>query len=75
MGRTLADFAHLTWDGFLVCNLLPVTIGNIIGGAIVVGAVYWYLYSRPKLAAEGPTRRPWTLRNGAPQATEDAQRE
>jgi formate transporter len=27
-------------------NLLPVTIGNIIGGAIMVGAVYWLIYLR-----------------------------
>ena len=27
-------------------NLIPVTIGNIIGGALCVGAVYWFLYVR-----------------------------
>ena len=27
-------------------NLLPVTIGNIIGGALMVGAVYWFVYLR-----------------------------
>jgi len=26
----------------LVANLVPVTIGNIIGGAVFVGAAYWY---------------------------------
>ncbi len=41
---------NLTWGGFLFNNLLPVTIGNIIGGAIMVGAVYWlvYLRNRPR---------------------------
>jgi formate/nitrite transporter FocA (FNT family) len=29
-----------------VRNLLPVTIGNIIGGAGMVGAVYWFVYRR-----------------------------
>jgi formate/nitrite transporter len=41
------DLASLTWGDFLVSNLLPVTIGNIIGGAILVGAVYWFVYLRP----------------------------
>jgi formate/nitrite transporter FocA (FNT family) len=36
----------LTWQSFLFDNLLPVTIGNIIGGAIMVGAVYWFVYLR-----------------------------
>ena len=39
-GRGL-DLANLTWGNFLVNNLLPVTIGNIIGGAVLVAAVYW----------------------------------
>jgi formate transporter len=27
-------------------NLLPVTIGNIIGGSVLVGLVYWFVYLR-----------------------------
>ena len=38
--------ANLTWPGFLLNNLLPVTIGNIIGGALFVGVLYWYVYVR-----------------------------
>jgi len=41
-----ADFPQLTWDNFFVGNLLPVTIGNIIGGSIMVAAVYWFVYLR-----------------------------
>jgi formate transporter len=37
----------LTWSGFLWANLVPVTIGNIIGGAVMVGAIYWFIYLRP----------------------------
>ena len=37
---------NLTWRGFLVDNLLPVTIGNVIGGAVMVGTVYWLVYLR-----------------------------
>jgi formate transporter len=47
-GREPADFADLTWTNFLVANLLPVTLGNIVGGAVMVGAVYWFVYLRGK---------------------------
>ncbi len=40
------DFSNLTLKGFAVGNLLPVTLGNMIGGAIFVGAIYWILYLR-----------------------------
>ncbi|PKN93150.1 MAG: formate transporter FocA [Chloroflexi bacterium HGW-Chloroflexi-6] len=46
IGKTAADFPHLTWSNFFVANLLPVTIGNIIGGAVMVGLVYWFVYNR-----------------------------
>lgn len=36
----------LTWGSFLINNLLPVTIGNIIGGAVLVAAVYWSVFLR-----------------------------
>jgi formate transporter len=48
IGKTPADYADLTWQAFFVNNLLPVTIGNIIGGAIFVAAVYWLIFLRPK---------------------------
>jgi formate transporter len=47
IGKTPADYASLTWGSFFVNNLLPVTIGNIIGGAVLVAAVYWIAYLRP----------------------------
>ncbi|MDI9493694.1 MAG: formate/nitrite transporter family protein [Bacillota bacterium] len=34
----------LTWSGFFICNLIPVTLGNIIGGGVFVGIAYWYIY-------------------------------
>ncbi len=39
------DLAGLTWSG-LFWNLLPVTLGNVIGGGVLVGAVYWFVYLR-----------------------------
>lgn len=47
IGKTPADFAQLTWGNFFLTNLLPVTIGNIIGGAVMVGLGYWFIYLRP----------------------------
>lgn len=41
-----SDFPNLTLGNFFLVNLLPVTIGNIIGGAVMVGLVYWYIYLR-----------------------------
>jgi formate/nitrite transporter len=40
------DLSGLTWGSFLLDNLLPVTLGNIVGGALMVGAVYWFVYLR-----------------------------
>ncbi|MBL8756569.1 MAG: formate/nitrite transporter family protein [Planctomycetes bacterium] len=36
----------LGWNGFLH-NLVPVTLGNLVGGAGLVGLVYWVVYRRP----------------------------
>ena len=38
----------LTWQTFFLNNLLPVTIGNIIGGTVLVAAVYWAVFLRPE---------------------------
>jgi formate transporter len=46
IGRVPADYPNLTVEAFLVRNLLPVTIGNVIGGAVMVGVVYWFVYLR-----------------------------
>jgi formate transporter FocA len=48
IGKTAADYSNLTWSAFLINNLLPVTIGNIIGGVGFVGLVYWFIYLRPQ---------------------------
>jgi formate transporter FocA len=48
--KTPADYADLTWPNFLMGNLVPATIGNIIGGGLMVGAVYWFVYLRPQKA-------------------------
>ena len=51
---TPAEFADITWSAFLLRNLIPVTIGNVIGGGVLVGAAYWFIYLQP--AAEADSR-------------------
>jgi formate transporter len=46
IGKTAADFPDLTWGNFLIGNLIAVTIGNILGGSIMVAAVYWFVFLR-----------------------------
>jgi formate/nitrite transporter len=46
IGMTSAEFPALTWRNFLIGNLLPVSIGNIIGGSVMVAATYWFVYLR-----------------------------
>lgn len=38
--------ASLNWGSFLLGSLLPVTLGNIVGGAFIVGFGYWMMYLR-----------------------------
>jgi formate transporter len=47
VGKTAVEYTHLTWGNFFLANLLPVTVGNIIGGGLMVGLVYWFIYLRP----------------------------
>jgi formate/nitrite transporter len=39
--------AALSWQGFLG-NLAPVTLGNLVGGGLLVAAVYWFAYLRER---------------------------
>jgi len=36
----------LSWEAFLIANLIPVTIGNILGGVIFVASAYWFVHLR-----------------------------
>lgn len=40
----------LSWGSFFLNNLFPVTLGNIVGGAIFVGSIYWFVYIKNKKA-------------------------
>ncbi|HQL64572.1 MAG TPA: formate/nitrite transporter family protein [bacterium] len=42
--RTFGCVSNLTWYGFILNNLVPVTLGNIVGGALFVGGAYYLVY-------------------------------
>lgn len=48
IGDKVARLDVLTWEAFFINNLIPVTIGNIIGGAVLVAAIYWVVFLRIK---------------------------
>ncbi len=54
---TPALLQGITWQTFFINNLIPVTLGNIIGGVVFVAAAYWTCYLRPvegkKIATDG----------------------
>ncbi len=47
IGKNAADYSTLTWANFVFVNLLPVTLGNVIGGVMLVSLVYWSVYLKP----------------------------
>ena len=48
VGEKVSNLEALTWKAFFINNLIPVTIGNIIGGAVLVAAIYWIIFLREK---------------------------
>lgn len=45
-GKTAEQLVGLNWGAMWSQNLIAVTLGNIVGGAIFVGVVYYFLYVR-----------------------------
>lgn len=45
IGQSAADYPELTAGGALH-NIVIATVGNLIGGSLLVGAVYWFVYLR-----------------------------
>jgi len=41
---TPAALANLNWGTFVTNNLIPVTLGNIVGGSVFVIGIYWFVY-------------------------------
>lgn len=44
IGVDPATLGDLTWGHFLMGNLLPVTLGNIVGGGVMIGLLYWTIF-------------------------------
>ncbi len=51
LGGSAEKIEALGWSSFFVNNLIPVTLGNIVGGALFVGIAYWFVYGRKSIAA------------------------
>jgi formate transporter len=45
-GKSLADYSSITVGAVLWDNLIPVLLGNIVGGAVLVGAYFWSIHRR-----------------------------
>ncbi|MDW7738596.1 MAG: formate/nitrite transporter family protein [Bacillota bacterium] len=45
-----AILQSISWQSFFLNNLIPVTIGNIIGGVVFVAVAYWTCYLRPTMS-------------------------
>ncbi|NLW06479.1 MAG: formate/nitrite transporter family protein, partial [Clostridia bacterium] len=49
----LYQYGGLGWGDIWLWNLIPVTLGNIIGGMVFIGFVY-YLAFRNEIPADSP---------------------
>ncbi|MDR0301451.1 MAG: formate/nitrite transporter family protein [Treponema sp.] len=47
-GSSTAELSRLNWTHFFTKNLIPVTLGNIAGGSIMVGVLYWFSLGKAK---------------------------
>jgi formate/nitrite transporter len=47
-GVTSDQLMNLNWSTFFLKNLIPVTLGNIVGGAFFVAGIYWFVYRTKK---------------------------
>jgi len=48
LGYSSATFSDLTIGHFVINNLIPVTLGNIVGGAVIVGLGNWLIDKSPQ---------------------------
>jgi len=44
-GHTVANVDVVCWAGF-ARNMIPVILGNMVGGSVLVGLVYYVIYLR-----------------------------
>ena len=48
VGLSPEALANLNWGAMLQANLLPVTLGNVVGGGVLVALACWFVYRRDK---------------------------
>jgi hypothetical protein len=48
LALSAGPLVQLTRAGFVLDNLVPVTLGNLVGGVVMVAAVYWFIYLRAR---------------------------
>ncbi|ELB2821524.1 formate transporter FocA [Vibrio alginolyticus] len=51
VGMPASQYTDLNISHFITANLIPVTLGNIVGGAVLVGLSNWCIFRRPELKA------------------------
>lgn len=49
LGVSPEQYADLNIYNFIFANLIPVTLGNIVGGGILVGLSYWVIFRSPSV--------------------------
>ncbi len=72
LAKKTVEFSSLTWGNFIINNLIPVTVGNVIGGAFLVGVTYWFVYLRPQkreLVRKIMTKEPLIISKDTPVET------
>lgn len=47
-----ANYTNITWSNFITENLVPVTLGNIVGGGVMIGILYWTIFQFPTRRAD-----------------------
>jgi formate transporter FocA len=74
IGASAAQYSDLNVKQFLLANLIPVTLGNIVGGAVLVGLANWSIYRRPQLKLANITAITTTTKiNSAKEMTMNSQ--
>jgi len=51
-GIAPAKLTSLNWGTFMINNLIPVTLGNIVGGGVFVAGIYWFVYIKNAVKTE-----------------------
>ncbi|MBW8189507.1 formate transporter FocA [Neiella marina] len=64
-GALPGQFSDLNLSNFLLANLLPVTLGNIVGGSVLIGLSYWRIHRTP----QPQSARAFKRTNSVPQLT------